>query len=444
MIDYIQKTGLLFLALVLLNGCQKEPKNQLLNERIAAAVDSRQMPDISKQKVSFKSPDWITLISPDVAELNRHFEYYLPTVTISKKGTKTKELERNLSETLGQEVLTSPFYEEETTLGEICNQKAINGVIVLHKGKIIYEQYPDMNPADRHVTASIAKSFVGTVIATLADQGLLLEEDSISKYLPELRGAGFEDITIEHLLRMASGINCRENLPNMESFTNPETCFYQLLEQTGLFPEPKNGIKKNFLQVIKDSGVVEAPGKTYDYTGANSVLLAMIAERITDTPYHELVSLYIWSKIGAEQDALISMASSGIAGSYGPMMMTLRDMARYGLAFTEDADIKIASDRYLEEIRKGDHELFLSKDGFGDLVWSQQYEGQGAMFQSYHWDVVFEDGDFIKHGVGGQALYISPVKRLVIAFNSSPKTSYEENHSLQYLVRSLALLEQFN
>lgn len=444
MIKNLQQYSLFFIALVLLEGCQKESKSQLLNARIEVAVSSIQMPDTSKQRVSFKSPDWITMISQDVAELNRNFEYYLPTVSISKNGTKPKHLEYSLSETLGHKVLTSSFYEKETTLDEICNRKAINGVVVLHNGKIVYERYPDMDPNDRHITASIAKSFVGTVIATLADQDLLHEQDSITKYLPELRHAGFEGITIDHLLRMASGINCREHLPDMEAITNPESCFYQLLEHTGLFPEPKTGFQRDFLQVIKEFGIAEPPGKTYDYTGANSVLLAMIAERISDTPYHELVSSMIWSKIGAEQDALITMASTGISGSYGPMMMTLRDMARYGLAFTEDADVKIASERYLREIRKGDRELFLSKGGFGDLVWSHHYEDQGAMFQSYHWDVIFEDGDFIKHGVGGQALYISPEKRLVIAFNSSPKTVLEENHSLQYLVRSLALLDQFN
>ena len=406
MINYLQKYSLLFVTLGMIYGCKKETKNQLLKDKIESAVNSRQMPDTAKQLVSFKSPDWITLISPDITELNRHFEYYLPTVTISKRDTKTQKLEENLSETLGEELLTSTFFKKETTLNDICTRKAINGVIVLHKGEIVYEQYPDMKPNDRHITASIAKSFVGTVIANLADEGRLHEQDSITKYLPELRGAGFGRITIEHLLRMASGINCKEHLPNMESFTNPESCFYQLLEQTGLFPEPKTGIKKDLLQVIKESGIAEPPDITYDYSGVNSVLLAMISERITGIPYHELVSSFIWSKIGAEQDALISMASSGITGSYGPMMMTLRDMARYGLAFTEDADIKIASDRYLKEIRKGNHELFLSKGGFGDLVWSKQYEGQGAMFQSYHWDVVFEDGDFIKHGAGGQALYI--------------------------------------
>lgn len=443
MINYLQKYSLLFVVLGMIYGCKKETKIQSLKDKIESAVNSRQMPDTTKQLVSFESPDWITLISPDITELNRHFEYYLPTVRISKRDTKTKKLEENLSETLGQELLTSIFSKKETTLDDICARKAINGVIVLHKGKIVYERYPDMDPNDRHITASIAKTFVGTVIATLADQGLLHEQDSITKYLPELEGAGFEGITIEHLLRMASGINCREHLPDMEAITNPESCFYQLLEHTGLFPEPNTGFQKDFLQVIKEFGIAEPPGKTYDYTGANSVLLAMIAERISDTPYHELVSLMIWSKIGAEQDALITMASTGISGSYGPMMMTLRDMARYGHAFTEDAEIKIASDRYLQEIRKGDNELFLSKGGFGDLVWSHHYEDQGAMYQSYHWDVVFEDWDFIKHGVGGQALYISPEKRLVIAFNSSPKTTMEENHRLQYLVRSLALLEQF-
>lgn len=444
MINYLQKYSLLFVALGMIYGCKKQTKIQSLKDKIESAVNSRQMPDTTKQLVSFESPDWITKTSQDITELNRHFEYYLPTVIISKKDTKTKKLEENLSETLGQELLTSTFFKKETTLDDICARKAINGVIVLHKGKIVYERYPDMDPNDRHITASIAKSFVGTVIATLADQGLLHEQDSITKYLPELGGAGFEDITLEHLLRMASGINCREHLSDMEAITNPESCFYQLLEHTGLFPEPNTGFQKDFLQVIKEFGIAEPPGKTYDYTGANSVLLAMIAERISDTPYHELVSSMIWSRIGAEQDALITMASTGISGSYGPMMMTLRDMARYGLAFTDDAEIKIASDRYLQEIRKGDNELFLSKGGFGDLVWSHHYEDQCAMFQSYHWDVVFEEGDFIKHGVGGQALYISTEKRLVIAFNSSPKTTMAENHSLQYLVRSLALLEQFN
>ena len=35
---------------------------------------------------------------------------------------------------------------------------------------------------------------------------------------------------------------------------------------------------------------------------------------------------------------------------------------------------------------------------------------------SYQWDYVMPDGDFFKGGYGGQGLYISPSRDLVVAF----------------------------
>lgn len=433
----------LILILCLLSSCHVIEKKEMLEDKISASVSTRNLPDTTKQKVDFTSPDWVTSIRPENAELFRHIEYYIPTINISKSDRPALALEESLSDSLGQKVLSSTFYNQETTIDELCKVKAINGLIVLHKGKIVFEQYPDMEAGDRHSIASISKSFIGTVIAHLADQGLLNEQDSITKYIPELRNLGFEKITIEHLLRMASGINCQELLPNMESYTNPKACFYQILEQSGLYPEPENGFPKDIIEVFGDSGIKEDPGITYDYSGVNSVLLSTIAERITNSPYHELVSSIIWSKIGAEQDALISMGSSGVTGSYGTMLVTLRDLARYGLAFTEDANVTIASERYLNQIRTGDSVLFKSKNGLGATQWLKEYAGQGPKFQSYHWDIVFDDGDFLKLGFGGQALYISPDKRLVIACTSAPKTDIMLNYSMRYLIRSLALLDDF-
>jgi len=160
---------------------------------------------------------------------------------------------------------------------------------------------------------------------------------------------------------------------------------------------------------------------------------------VSGKPYHELVSEYIWSKIGVEDDARITLSSTGIAGSSGYMMSRLRDLARYGLAFTDDAPLKIASDRYLRLLREGDRDLFLTDEPFAKI-----FEDQGAAFQSYHWDVVFEDGDFAKFGLGGQGLYISPEKRLVLAFFSANKNESNDTHSLYELARSFALLERFN
>ena len=43
-------------------------------------------------------------------------------------------------------------------------------------------------------------------------------------------------------------------------------------------------------------------------------------------------------------------------------------------------------------------------------------DGESPRHNTYQWDLVMEDGDFFKSGYGGQGLYISPSRDLVIAF----------------------------
>jgi CubicO group peptidase (beta-lactamase class C family) len=391
--------------------------------------------------VSFTAPHWIEGRGPHSTEIFRHLENYIPTVLIQKGGTETRKLVENISNTLGKEMLTSAFFEKETSLDQICDGKQINGVIVLHKGEIVYERYPEMEPADRHFLGSVSKSFIGTVIAHLADEGKLNEQDPIGKYLSEFKGKPLENVTIENLLRMALGINCREHVKGRVSFTDSNHCFYKLLQHSAYFPGPNSGFEESFMVLLANSGEYEPAGQTYD--SANSAILTAIAERVSSKPFHELVRQYIWSKIGAEDDARVTLSSTGVAGSYGTILMRLRDLARYGLAFTDDATTKIASERYLNQIHTGDKELFRSEGGTGQRLWLNYFEGLGPDFQSYHCDVVFEDGDFTKFGLGGQGVYISTTKRLVIAFFSANKDETQNNMNMVYLVRSLALLEQF-
>ncbi len=295
-----------------------------------------------------------------------------------------------------------------------------------------------MDSSERHNYYSVSKSFVGTIIARLADNGKLDEQDSIGQYLEEFRNKPLGKVSINDLLRMSSGINCREIVKNNLSFTDTEHSFYKFLQYRAVYPEPENGFDQTLMEFLADVGASEPAGRTYDYTSANTLILSTIAERVSGTPYHELVSKFIWSKIGAEDDARITLSGTGIPGCSGFMMSRLRDLARYGLAFTDDAPTKIASDRYLRLLRQGDKELFLTDEALAKI-----FEDQEAAFQSYHWDVVFEDGDFAKFGFGGQGLYISPEKRLVVAFFSANKDETNDNKSLYYLARSLALLERF-
>ena len=154
--------AIIFFSLFLLIGCKQQVKELALEDKIRLAVESRKVPVPNEQKVSFTSPEWIEGRGPHSTEIFRHLENYIPTILIEKGATKTKELPKNSSNTLGQELLTTTFFKKETSLNEICNEKQINGVIVLHKGEIIYEKYPDMEPTDRHFLGSVSKSFIGT------------------------------------------------------------------------------------------------------------------------------------------------------------------------------------------------------------------------------------------------------------------------------------------
>jgi CubicO group peptidase (beta-lactamase class C family) len=426
------------LTLVILLGCKQKEKELSLKDKITLAVESRRIPPINNQKIIFSSPHWIEERGSQTSEILRHVENYLPTISIEKGSSEVTDLPVNLSSSLGKEILTSTYFKKETSLDQLCEQKNLDGVIVLHKGHIIYEKYPDMDSSDKHIYFSISKSFVGTVIAKLADNEKLNEQDSIGKYLVEFRNKPLGKVSINDLLRMASAINCRELVEDRVSFTNPEHCFYKYLQYSGVYPEPENGFDQSLMEFLANAGIYETAGKTYDYTSTNTVILSTLAERVSGKPYHELVSEFIWSKIGAENDARITLSNTGIAGSSGFMMSRLRDLARYGFAFTDDAPTKIASDRYLKLLREGDKDLF-----FTDKPFAAIFEGLEPVFQSYHWDVVFEDGDFAKFGLAGQGLYISPEKRLIVAFFSSNKNETHDNYGLYYLVRSLALLDQF-
>lgn len=436
----VSLNAIIIFSFLLLIGCKQQAKELTLEEKIVLAVESRKIPKAKDQKVSFTVPESIIGRGPQITEIFSHMENYIPTVLIEKGNTKATKLPVNISNTLGQEILTSEFFKKETSLDQICDEKQVNGVMVLHKGKIVYERYPEMKHTDRHFLGSVSKTFLGTIIAHLADEGKLNEQDSIGQYLTEFNDKPLANVTIENLLRMTSGINCREY--DKGSFTNPNHCFYIILQHSAVYTEPNPGFEESLTELLANSGKIEPAGQTYDYTSANSVILTAIAERVSSKPFHELVQEYIWTKIGAEDDARVTLSSTGIAGSYGLMLMRLRDLARYGLAFTDDATTKIASERYLNQIHTGNRELFRSKEGTNQME-RQYFEGLGADFQSYHWDVIFEDGDFLKFGFGGNCLYISPTKRLVITFFSTSKDDTNDNMNMSSLVRSLALLEQF-
>jgi hypothetical protein len=58
----------------------------------------------------------------------------------------------------------------------------------------------------------------------------------------------------------------------------------------------------------------------------------------------------------------------------------------------------------------------------------------------YQWDAVFPDGDIYKKGVGGQRLYISPARDVVVAYFCTGDGENEEETMARAIAKHLVAL----
>jgi CubicO group peptidase (beta-lactamase class C family) len=150
------------------------------------------------------------------------------------------------------------------------------GILVAKNGNIVYEKYvgyADLRKKDPmtattplHI-ASTSKTFTGMAILQLVQQKKLSLNDTITTFFP---GLPYPGITVKMLL------NHRSGLPNYVYFV------------------PNSGWDKN--KMVTNSDVLSLlytkqprrtnlPNRRFSYSNTNFVLLAMIVEKITGTPF---------------------------------------------------------------------------------------------------------------------------------------------------------------
>ncbi|QTG82010.1 beta-lactamase family protein [Arthrobacter crystallopoietes] len=120
---------------------------------------------------------------------------------------------------------------------------------------------------------SITKTWTGTVILQLVQEGKLKLDDPVSKYRDDVPNG--ENITIEQLLNMRSGLyNYSESYElNLALDETPERVWT---------PE-------ELLDIALPLPVYFPPGEGYHYSNTNTVLLGLIAEELDGKPLAEIV-----------------------------------------------------------------------------------------------------------------------------------------------------------
>lgn len=287
-----------------------------------------------------------------------------------------------------------------------------DGIIVLHRGKVIYERYFGALQADRpHMSFSVTKSFIGTLAAMLVAEGTLDDQALVSSYVPELKDSGFGSATVRQVMDMTTGIRYSE------TYSDPSAEIWEYSRAGNLIPRPADYDGATslyaFLQKVQPEG---QHGDVFAYKTVNSDVLAWVVQRAANASFAELLQQRIWSKLGAEQDAYIVVDQAGTHFAGGGLNASLRDMARFGETMRNNGRFngqQIVPEAVVADIRNGGDPAKFAPAGYATLPnWS---------YRNMWWVSGNEHGVFAARGIHGQTIYIDPKAEMVIArFASNP------------------------
>jgi CubicO group peptidase (beta-lactamase class C family) len=307
---------------------------------------------------------------------------------------------------------------KDITLREFIARPGVDGFLILHKGTVVYEEYPRMSPSDQHLLFSTTKAFVGTVLGILETQGKINLEKPIEQYLPSLANSGWAGTSVRDIADMASGMEGVED--SMEAYTNPANKHYQMEASLGWQPltpaMPESVRSYETYEFLASFKRLRKAGEAQLYTSANTEVLADLLEHVTGKPLPQLISEMLWSKTGADNDAYFLLNPKGYPIAHAGMGTTLRDLARFGLLFTPagqsanspavpPAFIKALLDKPQRQLETGKMPTWFSHS-------------------SYQWDGVSKFGQIFKGGFAGQLLFIDCKRDVVIAYLG---TNIDEN-----------------
>ena len=289
--------------------------------------------------------------------------------------------------------------------------------IVIHKGKVVYEKYPRMNPEDHHIWMSNAKPTASLVIDLLINDGKIDEKKTMGDYVPEFRGTPTGKVTVKDVLDMTTGLNSDEN---PETRDDPNSIATRTFRAE--FRMTYNGKLERLIDVLKDAEFVCKPGDKFQYSSATTQLLVFLAEAVEQKRWSEIFNERVWSKISADAPLQLHMTPDGIVAAHGLVSSTLRDHARFGMLYTPSWDKasteQIVTPAMIARIHDGVRTKEFYLGGYNGPTFVKTFADDTVISNSRQWDMVWPDGDLWKGGLMSQGLYVSPDKDLVIAYYS--------------------------
>ena len=278
-----------------------------------------------------------------------------------------------------------------------------SGVVALKDGKIVLERYGmGRTAAERWTSFSVAKSVTATLVgAAIKDGDIKSLEDPVTAYIPELKGSGYDGVTVRQLITMTSGVKWNED------YTDPKSDVAQAgfsTDTPGLNP---------IVSYMRKLPRETAPGAKFVYKTGETDLAGILVSNAVGKPLSQYLSEKIWAPFGMEQDAVWVDDVAGHERGGCCLSMTVRDYARIGQFMLDGGKaggVSVVPEGWIADATKA-HSNFPPGDveiGYG-----------------YFWWII--PNGYAAEGIFGQQIFIYPADHLVIAINSAwPKASASE------------------
>lgn len=334
-----------------------------------------------------------------------NFRQLMPTVNVSRGLGAPTALPQALRKDIDTLSFTPLDAKTPMTWDASLAATYTDGILVLHRGRVVYERYFGVLKNDgQHGAMSVTKSVVGTLGAMLVAEGTLDTNKQVADYVPELAKSAFGNATVRHVLDMTTGLKFSED------YADPKAEVWAHAQAGNPLPKPKDytGPRSyyEFLQTVQPEG---KHGEGFGYKTVNSDVLGWVIARATGRTVAQLLSERIWRHLGAEQDAYFTVDSIGTPFAGGGLNTGLRDLARFGEMLRNDGRVKgrqVVPKAAVEDIRRGGDKAAFTKGGYPLL--------QGWSYRNMWWVTHNDHGAYMARGVHGQRIYIDPKAEMVI------------------------------
>jgi CubicO group peptidase (beta-lactamase class C family) len=298
---------------------------------------------------------------------------------------------------------TYVYANETRKISHWIDKTGTTGFIVLKNGEMVYEKYfSGNNASSRCISMSVAKSFVSFLIGAALEEGKIGSiHDPVDRYVPSLKGSGYEGVSLKNVLQMSSGVRFNEDYGDLKS------------DIVRLVASFTSGSLVDFVSGLPNE---RKPGTYNKYVSADTQVLGLVLSAATGSSLSDYMQEKLWSRLGAEYDAYWLTDPTGTEMAFGGLNAALRDYARFGqLYLNQGANFngeQLVSANWVKASVTPDAPHLMPGR---DKTLSDWPMGYGFQW----WIPENPEGDFCAIGIYGQFIYVHPKYNVVIAKTSA-------------------------